>query len=80
MVGPGSAGLDVTARRPQGEEIAVLATQMREVIKDVEGLRKELERHRLEHVSGRRWAVGLAMSGLATIGGLYGWVALLIHH
>lgn len=69
---------------------AALAVQVAEVIKDVSEVRSDLREHRSEHrqaeleaararVSGRRWAVGLAFSGLAAVGGLYGWVALLIH-
>lgn len=66
----------MSARRPQGEEIAVLSVQMAEVIKDVEGLRRELADHRGEHrdaerarVSGRRWLAGLAVALAASVDG-----------
>ena len=64
---------------------AALAVQVTEIIKDVTELRSDLREHRQEHVTAerarvasRRWAIGLALTGLATMGGLYGLLAAVL--
>lgn len=60
----------------QGESIAVLATQMVEVIKDISDLRNELRDHRDDHrteeqdrVRGRRWLIGAIVGAIAAVDG-----------
>jgi hypothetical protein len=57
---------------------AGLAVQVAEVIKDMTELRQELRDHRKEHEDaeraravGRRWAISLAVTGIAAVGGIY---------
>ncbi len=69
--------------------VAILATQMTEVIKDVSSMQLELERHRQEHrqaerdrTNGRRWLAGVCVAMLGSVGGLYALIlqALAAHH
>jgi hypothetical protein len=59
--------------------VAVLASQVTDVIKDVSELRNELGKHEEKHVAeerarvaGRRWALGFAVAGLASMATVIG--------
>jgi hypothetical protein len=59
--------------------VAVIAAQVTDVIKDVAELRAELGKHEDKHVAeerarvaGRRWALGFACAGLASMAAVIG--------
>jgi hypothetical protein len=59
--------------------VAVIAAQVTDVIKDVAELRNELGKHEDKHVAeekarvaGRRWALGFACAGLASMAAVIG--------
>lgn len=70
--------------------VAVLGTQITVLTKELSELKTDMvnrfTKHELVHAedekarsSGRRWLIGTTIAALGTIGGLYGWVALLLH-
>lgn len=76
--------------KTENAAIGVLSTQISIVTRDLSELKSDMNykftKHEQVHeadekarTSGRRWLIGTAISALAIVAGLYGWVALLIH-
>ena len=67
--------------------VAVLAVQLAEVIKDVTAVQSELAAHRVEHqlekrdrAAGRRWLIGVTITLLGSVAGLYALLAQILVH
>jgi hypothetical protein len=82
--------IEVRSLTSNNTAIAVLTTQLQTLqaalVKMENNITERFAAHERVHQkdvdarsSGRRWLIGTAITGLAVLVGLYGWVALLLH-
>lgn len=64
-----------------------LQQQMTDTIKDIAELKATFVAHeevhkaeRIERTNGRRWIIGMVIAGIAALGGLYGFLAIIFQH
>lgn len=81
-----STRLHALTMKDTGVSVAVLSTQMTEVIKDVADLKTDLTLHRKEHVEEQkarttrtRWAWGFAVAALSAVEGPLVYVLTHLH-
>lgn len=72
--------LKLTTERNNATHNALHREEQEDRAKEAEARRVERENEAKDRRSSRRWLVTTGITGLAAMAGLYGWIALFLHH